>query len=104
MVRRASAGRAALAHPPFFPLKIDRSPYFTRPRLPPLAVLRAIGVEEENAHTSIRFGIGRFTTEAEVDHTIALTVKHVKRLREMSPLWEMVQEGVDLKTIEWTGH
>lgn len=56
------------------------------------------------AHTSIRFGLGRFTTQAEVDHVIALTVRHVKRLREMSPLWEMVQEGVDLKSIEWTGH
>ena len=64
--------------------------------------MRAIGVEEENAHTSIRFGLGRFTTEAEVDHAIALTVANVKRLREMSPLWEMVQEGVDLKSIQWT--
>ena len=67
-------------------------------------VLRALGVEEDMAHTSIRFGIGRFTTVAEVDHTIALTVRHVQRLRAMSPLWEMVQEGVDLKSIEWTGH
>ena len=67
-----------------------------------LSVLRAIGVEEENAHTSIRFGLGRFTTEAEVDHAIKLTVANVKRLREMSPLWEMVQDGIDLKSIQWT--
>jgi cysteine desulfurase len=66
------------------------------------AVLRAIGVEEDLAHTSIRFGIGRFTTEAEVDLAIDLCTRHVMRLREMSPLWEMVQEGIDLKTIQWT--
>ena len=51
-----------------------------------------------------RFGIGRFTTEAEVDRAIALTVSHVNKLREMSPLWEMVQEGIDLKSIEWSQH
>jgi cysteine desulfurase len=66
------------------------------------AVLRAIGVEDEMAHTSIRFGLGRFTTEAEVDYAVDLCAKHVGRLREMSPLWEMVQEGVDLKTIQWS--
>ena len=71
-------------------------------RAPAPAVLRAIGVSEDLAHTSIRFGLGRFTTEAEVDYAIHLCEKHVKRLREMSPLWEMVQEGVDLKTIQWT--
>ena len=54
------------------------------------------------AHTSIRFGIGRFTTEAEIDYTVALAKQHVDRLREMSPLWEMVQEGIDLKTIQWS--
>ena len=51
-----------------------------------------------------RFGIGRFTTEAEVDRAVELTVRHVNRLRDMSPLWEMVQEGIDLKKIEWTQH
>ena len=66
------------------------------------AVLRAIGVSEDLAHTSIRFGLGRFTTEEEVDYAIHLCEKHVKRLREMSPLWEMVQEGIDLKSIQWT--
>jgi len=65
-------------------------------------VLRAIGSNDEMAHSSIRFGIGRFTTEAEVDLAVSLLVKHVTRLREMSPLWELVQEGVDLSTIEWT--
>lgn len=65
-------------------------------------VLRAIGVEEDLAHTSIRFGIGRFTTIEEIDLAINLCVRHVTRLREMSPLWEMVQEGVDIKSIQWT--
>ena len=74
----------------------------TSASLEPSYVLRAIGVDEEMAHTSIRFGIGRFTTEAEVDMAIELCARHVARLREMSPLWEMVQEGVDLKTIQWT--
>lgn len=74
----------------------------TSASLEPSYVLRALGVDDEMAHTSIRFGLGRFTTEAEVDYAIELAVKHVTRLREMSPLWEMVQEGVDLKTINWT--
>jgi len=74
----------------------------TSASLEPSYVLRAIGVDEENAHTSIRFGIGRFTTIEEVDMAIDLCVKHVNRLREMSPLWEMVQEGVDIKQINWT--
>ncbi len=51
-----------------------------------------------------RFGIGRFTTEEEVDYTVERTVLEVKRLREMSPLWEMFQEGVDIKSIQWTQH
>jgi cysteine desulfurase len=70
----------------------------------PSYVLRALGVDEDMAHTSIRFGIGRFTTAAEVDHAIELVVRHVERLREMSPLWEMVQEGIDIKKIEWVAH
>lgn len=76
----------------------------TSASLEPSYVLRAIGADEELAHSSIRFGIGRFTTEEEIDYTVGRTVKHVKRLREMSPLWEMVQEGVDLKTIQWSQH
>ena len=76
----------------------------TSASLEPSYVLRALGVNEEMAHTSIRYGLGRFTTEAEVDRAIEATVKQVEKLREMSPLWEMVQEGIDLKTIEWTQH
>jgi cysteine desulfurase len=74
----------------------------TSASLEPSYVLRAIGTDDEMAHSSIRFGIGRFTTEEEIDTTIELLVKHVDRLRSMSPLWEMVQEGIDLKSIEWT--
>jgi len=74
----------------------------TSASLEPSYVLRALGVEDDLAHTSIRFGLGRFTTEEEVDHAVDMCAKHVTRLREMSPLWEMVQEGVDLKTIQWS--
>lgn len=76
----------------------------TSASLEPSYVLRAIGSDEDLAHSSIRFGIGRFTTEAEVDYTVELCKKHVERLRKMSPLWEMLQEGVDLKSIHWTQH
>lgn len=76
----------------------------TSASLEPSYVLRALGVEDEMAHTSLRFGLGRFTTAAEVDRAVALTVQHVGKLREMSPLWEMVQEGVDLKSIQWSQH
>ena len=76
----------------------------TSASLEPSYVLRALGVSDELAHTSIRFGIGRFTTEEEVDFVVSETIEHVNRLREMSPLWEMVQEGIDLSTIKWTEH
>ncbi|EDO32544.1 predicted protein [Nematostella vectensis] len=76
----------------------------TSASLEPSYVLRAIGAEEDLAHSSIRFGIGRFTTEEEIDYTVEKIVFHVKRLREMSPLWEMVQEGIDLKSIQWSQH
>eukprot|EP00897_Mesotaenium_endlicherianum_P005206 jgi/Mesen1/4713/ME000241S03754 len=76
----------------------------TSASLEPSYVLRALGVEEDMAHTSIRFGIGRFTTEDEVDRAVKLTVDKVKQLRELSPLWEMVQEGIDLKSIQWSQH
>ncbi len=73
----------------------------TSASLEPSYVLRALGIGEELAHTSIRFGLGRFTTEEEVDFVANLVIEKVSRLREMSPLWEMHQEGVDLKAIEW---
>ena len=76
----------------------------TSASLEPSYVLRALGVDEEMAHTSIRYGVGRFTTEEEVDRAVELTAEHVAKLREMSPLWEMVQEGIDLKTIQWSQH
>jgi cysteine desulfurase len=76
----------------------------TSASLEPSYVLRALGVDEELAHTSIRFGIGRFNTEAEIDYAIDTVASHVGKLREMSPLWEMVQEGIDLKSIEWSEH
>ena len=76
----------------------------TSASLEPSYVLRALGAEEDMAHSSIRFGIGRFTSDEEVEYTIERTVKEVNRLRDMSPLWDMVQEGIDIKTIEWTQH
>lgn len=76
----------------------------TSASLEPSYVLRAIGADEDLAHSSIRFGIGRFTTEDEVDYTAQKCIRQVTRLREMSPLWEMVQEGIDIKSIKWTQH
>jgi len=76
----------------------------TSASLEPSYVLKALGLDEEMAHTSIRFGFGRFTTEEEVDFAIETVKKHVSKLRELSPLWEMVQEGIDLKSIQWSGH
>lgn len=76
----------------------------TSASLEPSYVLRALGVDEELAHTSIRFGFGRFTTKEEVNIAIESIKKAVGRLRELSPLWEMLQEGVDLKSINWSGH
>jgi len=76
----------------------------TSASLEPSYVLRALGVEEDLAHSSIRYGIGRFTTEQEVDWAVESTVKQVKRLRDMSPLYDMFLEGVDLKTVQWSQH
>lgn len=76
----------------------------TSASLEPSYVLRALGVEEELAHTSIRFGFGRFTTEAEIDYAADEIIRRVSKLREMSPLWEMVQEGIDIKSIQWADH
>ena len=76
----------------------------TSASLEPSYVLRALGVGEDLAHTSLRLGIGRFTTEAEIDYAIEALTNHVNKLREMSPLWEMAQEGIDIKSIEWSDH
>lgn len=76
----------------------------TSESLEPSYVLRALGVDEELAHTSLRLGFGRFTTEAEVDQAADQIIGAVLKLREMSPLWEMAKEGIDLKSISWAGH
>ena len=75
----------------------------TSASLEPSYVLRAMGVPVEMAHTSIRFGLGRFNTEEEVDYVIDLVAQKVKKLREMTPLWEMAQSGVDINGIQWAG-
>ncbi|TFK42457.1 cysteine desulfurase NFS1 [Crucibulum laeve] len=76
----------------------------TSASLEPSYVLRALGAAEDMAHSSLRFGIGRFTTEAEIDFVVKHIVGTVHRLREMSPLWEMVQEGIDINSIDWSQH
>jgi len=76
----------------------------TSASLEPSYVLRAMGVGEELAHSSIRFGLGKFNTEEEVDYVAELVISQVKRLRELSPLYEMHQEGIDLKSIQWQAH
>ena len=76
----------------------------TSASLEPSYVLRALGRNDELAHSSIRFTIGRFTTEDEIDYTIDLLHRKIGKLRELSPLWEMVQEGVDLNTVQWAAH
>ncbi|MEO5365296.1 MAG: IscS subfamily cysteine desulfurase [Magnetococcus sp. WYHC-3] len=76
----------------------------TSASLEPSYVLRAMGLSDDMAHTSIRFGLGRWTTEEEVDHAVQVIVTAVNRLRELSPLWEMVQEGIDPASIQWAAH
>ncbi|KAK8930300.1 Cysteine desulfurase, mitochondrial [Metarhizium anisopliae] len=76
----------------------------TSASLEPSYVLRALGNSDESAHSSIRFGIGRFTTEAEIDYVLKAVQERVSFLRELSPLWELVQEGIDLNTIQWSQH
>jgi cysteine desulfurase len=73
----------------------------TSASLEPSYVLRAMGVSDDLAHGSIRFGLGRFTTEEEVDHVVRLVVEKVKKLRDMSPLYEMAREGVDIRKVDW---
>ncbi|MDD3760560.1 MAG: IscS subfamily cysteine desulfurase [Acidithiobacillus sp.] len=76
----------------------------TSASLEPSYVLRALGKSDELAHSSIRFGIGRYTTEEEIDETIALVAAKVGKLRELSPLWEMHLEGIDLNSVQWAAH
>ena len=76
----------------------------TSASLEPSYVLRALGLKDEMAHSSIRFSIGRFTTEEEVDFTINLVRDSVEKLRELSPLWDMYKDGVDLDKVEWVEH
>ncbi len=76
----------------------------TSASLEPSYVLRALGRDDELAHSSIRFTIGRFNTEAEIDYAVKLLHEKIGKLRELSPLWEMVQDGVDLNTVQWAAH
>ena len=76
----------------------------TSATLEPSYVLKALGAGDDLAHSSIRFGIGRFTTEEEIDYTAGKIIEVVKKLRELSPLYEMVKEGIDLSKVEWTAH
>jgi cysteine desulfurase len=76
----------------------------TSASLEPSYVLRALGRNDELAHSSIRFTVGRFTTEDEVDYTVDLVKRKIAKLRELSPLWEMFKEGVDLDTVQWAAH
>jgi len=76
----------------------------TSASLEPSYVLKSLGLSDDLAHSSIRFGLGRFTTEEEVDYAVEVTLKAVTHLRELSPLWEMFKEGIDLDSIEWAEH
>ena len=76
----------------------------TSATLEPSYVLRALGLSDELAHSSIRFSLGRYTTEEDVDHVIAEVRTAVEKLRALSPLWDMYKEGVDLNSVEWNEH
>jgi cysteine desulfurase len=76
----------------------------TSATLEPSYVLRALGVGSDLAHSSIRFGLGRFSTDEEVDYTVKRIIEIVTKLREMSPLYEMAKEGIDLKSVQWAAH
>jgi cysteine desulfurase len=76
----------------------------TSASLEPSYVLRALGLNDEMAHSSIRFSIGRYTTEQQIDAAIAKVRRAVEKLRELSPLWDMFKDGVDLNQVEWSAH
>jgi len=76
----------------------------TSASLEPSYVLRALGRSDELAHSSIRFTVGRFTTVEDIDYTIGLLERKIAKLRELSPLWEMHQDGVDVSTVQWAAH
>ena len=76
----------------------------TSASLEPSYVLRALGRSDELAHSSIRFTLGKYTTEEEIDYAVNLVKTKVTKLRELSPLWEMYKDGVDLKTVQWAAH
>lgn len=88
----------------FKDLAVSSGSACTSASLEPSHVLQCMGVGDELAHSSIRFGFGRLTTEADIDFAANQVIEAVKKLRELSPLYEMVQEGIDLSTIAWTGH
>jgi cysteine desulfurase len=76
----------------------------TSASLEPSYVLRALGLSDEVAHSSIRFSVGRFTSDADVDAAVALTKNTVERLRSLSPLWDMHVAGIDISTVQWAEH
>ena len=76
----------------------------TSASLEPSYVLRALGLKDELAHSSIRFAVGRFTTDEEINHTLDLVRDSVEKLREISPLWDMYKDGIDMDSIEWAAN